>query len=64
MEIEKWDADFKNLVLASNPELYQALFSDDLSTTDEEQLEYQRPESPAEFQSMMAELRESGLLQE
>lgn len=60
-EIGKWDADFKNMLLANNPELYQRLFGEELSSIDDADIEYMRP-SDTEFRQMMADLKESGVL--
>lgn len=57
--IEDADADFKALILANNPPLYQELFAK--NPVDENQVEFLVPESPGQLADMMAQLKEMGV---
>lgn len=62
-ELAKWDADFKNLLLANNVELYQRLFGQETAApVDDDDVDYLHPQTDGEFQQMMAELKEAGVL--
>lgn len=58
-EIERFELDFRNNVFASNPELYKALFADEMRATNSD--EWITPESPEDFAEMLDELREFGI---
>lgn len=54
------EQEFKNIVFANDPELYRKMFIDDL-TVDDEEVEWEVPETEGDVQRMLSELRQFGL---
>lgn len=60
-EVQKADAQFKNMVFAQNPEMFKALFEDKKPEEDFEIEEFV-PESEGDVNKMLAQLRRSGVI--
>lgn len=62
VELEKRSIDFKNLVFATNTELFFRIWPDEggEAPVDEEQIEWEIPETEADVQRMLAEMRQAG----
>jgi hypothetical protein len=56
-QFEILDNDFKNMVFVHNPEMYKRIYHEDK----EDEIEMIVPESEADVQDMLAELKESGI---
>lgn len=53
---------FKNNIFASNPMLYQKIFGEESNYLDEDQIEYTRPETNEDFNKLMRELKQVGVI--
>lgn len=56
------EEELKKDLLVNNPELYNSLFGEKSKYLDEEEIEYVQPESDADFNKLMRELKEIGAI--
>lgn len=61
-DTEVREDDFKNTVFANSPDLYKKLFQTDESYLDEEEIDHIAPESDEDFEKLMRELKQLGVI--
>jgi hypothetical protein len=55
--------DFKSLIFANNPDLYQSIYGEDSDVIDEEGVEHVIPDSDQDFNKLMRELQQLGVIE-
>ena len=62
MQYELREDELKNNVFANNPQLYSKLFGEEAQYVPEEELEHVVPDSTSDFNKLMRELKQVGVI--
>jgi hypothetical protein len=60
---DRREDELKNLVFANNPNLYNKIFGEESNYLDEDEIEHVVPESDADFNKLMQELKNVGAIE-
>ena len=60
---DRREDELKNLVFANNPNLYNKIFGEESNYLDEDEIEHVVPENDADFNKLMQELKNVGVIE-